>query len=122
MTDLIDRQALLAKMREAEASAADGEKRNPDDPEWATIHECYGDMIRMVTDAPSALIVHPIKPSRPFVIEPEVDNPTGWLNHYKCPECEHEWSGEWDCQVDDDCPNCGTRHISPTRSEETSDA
>lgn len=41
-----------------------------------------------------------------------------WRNHYKCPRCGHEWTDEWDSQCDDDCPNCGNRHISPTSSEE----
>jgi rubrerythrin len=41
-----------------------------------------------------------------------------WRNHYKCPKCSHEWTDEWDSQCDDDCPNCGERHISPTDSED----
>jgi hypothetical protein len=55
MTDLIDRQALLEQMRKMEAEAAAGEKRSPDDTEWPIIHECYGDMVRMVEQAPSAI-------------------------------------------------------------------
>mgnify|MGYP003638782101 FL=1 len=41
-----------------------------------------------------------------------------WLNYYECPECENVWEDEWDCQVDDDCPDCGCRHISPYKSQE----
>jgi hypothetical protein len=37
---------------------------------------------------------------------------TWWTNHYRCPCCRHEWEDGWDAQVDDDCPNCGLRHIS----------
>lgn len=43
-----------------------------------------------------------------------------FTNHYVCPECQHKWQDEWECMVDDDCPACGERHISPTRSEENS--
>jgi len=41
-----------------------------------------------------------------------------FLNHYECPRCGTEWSDSWSCQVDDDCPNCGLRHISATESED----
>lgn len=41
-----------------------------------------------------------------------------FLNHYKCDECTHEWDNEWSCMCDDDCPNCGARHMSPTESED----
>ncbi len=42
-------------------------------------------------------------------------------NHYMCPICEHEWSDELTATCDDDCPRCGTRHISPFDSEEIAD-
>jgi len=38
------------------------------------------------------------------------------LNHYECPRCDCAWSDAWVCQVDDDCPACGLRHISPEDS------
>ena len=41
-----------------------------------------------------------------------------YLNHYRCPRCEKEWSDEWECMCDDDCPHCGCRHISPYKSED----
>ena len=41
-----------------------------------------------------------------------------WLNYYECPECENVWEDQWDCQVDDDCSECGCRHISPSNSTE----
>jgi len=41
-----------------------------------------------------------------------------FLNHYQCPRCDHEWSDEWSCQCDDDCPACGLRHISPADSDD----
>lgn len=40
------------------------------------------------------------------------------LNHYTCPRCGEDWSAAWSCMVDDDCPSCGMRHISPTDSDD----
>jgi len=45
-----------------------------------------------------------------------------FLNHYECPRCDCAWSDAWSCQVDDDCPACGQRHISPEGSFEFDDA
>lgn len=45
-----------------------------------------------------------------------------FLNHYECLRCGTEWSDSWSCQVDDDCPNCGLRHIAPTESEDADGA
>lgn len=42
----------------------------------------------------------------------------GFLNSYLCPECNHWWQDEWTAQVDDDCPRCGHRHVSPCHSED----
>jgi len=52
--------------------------------------------------------------------DPEVvlDEETSRINHYCCPECDHEWADEWSCAVDDDCGNCGCRHITPYFSAE----
>lgn len=47
--------------------------------------------------------------------------PATYLNHYQCPSCDYEWTDEWTCQVDDDCPNCGKRHVSPYYSEDLED-
>jgi len=53
--------------------------------------------------------------------DPEVvldeDEGTSMINHYCCPECDHEWADEWSCAADDDCVNCGARHITPYFSE-----
>ena len=40
-----------------------------------------------------------------------------YLNQYRCPECSTEWTDVWDCAVDDDCPECGERHITAYKSE-----
>lgn len=50
--------------------------------------------------------------------EDDDDNPSGFINHYKCHRCAFEWSDEWSCMVDDDCPECGARHVSPHTSED----
>ena len=47
---------------------------------------------------------------------------TLWLNYYECTRCEYMWEDEWDCQVDDDCPHCGCRHIGPYESREVEPA
>jgi DNA-directed RNA polymerase subunit RPC12/RpoP len=39
-------------------------------------------------------------------------------NHYRCARCGHEWSDEWSATCDDDCPNCGARHMSPYKSDD----
>lgn len=48
----------------------------------------------------------------------EGDEPLTFRNYYRCPGCGHEWDDVWDGQPDDDCPNCGKRHISPYTSED----
>ncbi len=41
-----------------------------------------------------------------------------FLNHYECDRCGREWTDEWSCTCDDDCPHCGARHMSPSDSED----
>jgi len=41
-----------------------------------------------------------------------------FLNHYTCPKCNYYWEDAWDQVVEDDCPQCGFRHVKP---EETTD-
>tara|TARA_R110001583_G_scaffold131365_1_gene283097 strand:+ start:251 stop:472 length:222 start_codon:yes stop_codon:yes gene_type:complete len=43
-----------------------------------------------------------------------------FINYYECDKCGCEWEDEYDCQPDDDCPNCGT-NMSPVRSEDHPD-
>jgi hypothetical protein len=38
-------------------------------------------------------------------------------NHYDCDRCGGDWTDEWSCTCDDDCPHCGARHMSPTDSD-----
>ncbi|GBQ45235.1 hypothetical protein [Komagataeibacter europaeus] len=45
-----------------------------------------------------------------------------FLNHYHCDCCGTDWTDEYPCQVDDDCPKCGDRHISPHRFEDMAHA
>ena len=43
----------------------------------------------------------------------------GWFrNYYRCEACGHEWEDEWSCMCDDDCPECGARHMSPFKSDD----
>ncbi len=39
-------------------------------------------------------------------------------NHYRCDRCGTSWTDEWSCCCDDDCPQCGARHMSPLESED----
>ena len=41
-----------------------------------------------------------------------------FLNHYRCARCGHEWTDEWSCGCDDDCPECSARHMSPAKSDD----
>ncbi len=41
-----------------------------------------------------------------------------FLNCYKCARCGGDWTDEWSCMCDDDCPHCGARHMSPYDSED----
>lgn len=43
-------------------------------------------------------------------------------NFYECDDCGHQWEDVWSCQCDDDCPECGARHMSPYKSEDAEDA
>ena len=40
-----------------------------------------------------------------------------FCNHYKCERCGCEWMDEWSAMSDDDCPDCGYRHMTPFDSE-----
>lgn len=42
-------------------------------------------------------------------------------NHYDCPRCCTTWTDTWSSQCDDDCPQCGLRHISPSFSDDVRD-
>ena len=41
-----------------------------------------------------------------------------FLNYYTCDRCGDDWTDEWSCTCDDDCPNCGARHMSPDESDD----
>jgi predicted nucleic acid-binding Zn-ribbon protein len=40
-----------------------------------------------------------------------------FLNYYTCARCGEDWTDEWSCMCDDDCPHCGARHMSPDDSD-----
>jgi len=39
-------------------------------------------------------------------------------NYYECAKCGAFWTDEWSCMCDDDCRQCGARHMSPLRSDD----
>ena len=39
-------------------------------------------------------------------------------NTYQCPECEVVWADIWSSCVENDCENCGERHLTPIKSVE----
>lgn len=39
-----------------------------------------------------------------------------FVNHYRCEDCDEDWSDAWCCCCDDECPTCGVDH-SPEESE-----
>ena len=38
-------------------------------------------------------------------------------NYYECDLCFTEWTDEWSCGCDDECPNCGARDMAPCESQ-----
>jgi hypothetical protein len=42
-------------------------------------------------------------------------------NEYKCVDCGSKWTDEWSCMCDDDCRQCGARHMSPEDSDDLSE-
>lgn len=45
------------------------------------------------------------------------ENPDRFTNHYHCTRCDTQWSDNWSCMCDDDCPKCGLT-MTPIDSEE----
>jgi hypothetical protein len=41
-----------------------------------------------------------------------------FLNHYICDRCDSPWADAWWCMCDDDCPRCGSRHLTPFKSDD----
>ncbi|MFZ0525389.1 MAG: hypothetical protein WA776_12140 [Xanthobacteraceae bacterium] len=41
-----------------------------------------------------------------------------YRSYYECDRCGYEWQDEWSCMCDDDCPECGARHMSPHHGDE----
>ncbi len=44
-----------------------------------------------------------------------------FLNFYHCARCGAHWTDIWSAQCDDDCPECGARHMSPYKSEDVAE-
>jgi DNA-directed RNA polymerase subunit RPC12/RpoP len=41
-----------------------------------------------------------------------------YRNYYTCARCGSDWADEWSCTCDDDCPECGARHMTPRESDD----
>lgn len=62
----------------------------------------------------------------PSMSEPDPTDPdhqdeeeeTEYENHYECYRCAYTWTDVWTAMCDDDCPECGARHVSPHDSIE----
>lgn len=90
---------LLGKM------AADGE---PDASVPATFTGNDGSTVSPLTRA--ALMQHPAFAGLNTDTE---GNPCVWRNSYTCRSCTSEqidWTDDWSCGCDDECPNCGESH------------
>lgn len=46
--------------------------------------------------------------------------PCRFTNHYRCDACDVEWSDQWSCACDDECPECGA-DVSPHDYDEEGD-
>jgi rubrerythrin len=53
-----------------------------------------------------------------MVEKDEDEGESTFRNYYRCASCGFEWTDVWSCQCDDDCPQCGARHMSPYKSED----
>lgn len=38
---------------------------------------------------------------------------------YRCPQCGHDWTEQWSCACDSECPSCGLKNITALSWEET---
>lgn len=41
-----------------------------------------------------------------------------FCNYYECARCGYDWTDEWSCTCEDDCPDCGFRHMTPYNSDD----
>jgi hypothetical protein len=37
-------------------------------------------------------------------------------NFYECDRCGDDWTDEWSCMCDDECPHCGARDMTPYKA------
>lgn len=79
----------------------------------ATLEVLYAAALELERNTPTLVVVEAT-----FGEDEKEEEALRFLNHYKCPNCSSEWSVKWECQVDDECGECGTRHVSPYASED----
>ena len=41
-----------------------------------------------------------------------------FINFYECERCDRDWTDEWSCICDDECPYCGLRDMTAHKSED----
>ena len=58
------------------------------------------------------------KPDCAHQFKDESECQPAFRNVYKCERCGYGWEDVWSCGCDDDCPQCGARHMSPVESDE----
>jgi hypothetical protein len=47
-----------------------------------------------------------------MIAKMKVSGSMAWYrNYYRCARRDYEWQDEWSCVCDDDCPDCGARHM-----------
>jgi hypothetical protein len=79
-------------------AATHGDDNDSDDECTACVRNLQGDIVELCDECEQ--------------------NAPEFVNYYRCPACNHEWDDVWTAQCDDDCPECGQRHISPYNSED----
>lgn len=96
--DVREIDALIVKLAQAEAS-----------PSRAVEFWLGGPLSQVFTPPP---------PVRDLDAPDGEEETTLFRNFYKCARCKYKWTDEWSAMCDDDCPQCGKRHMTPYKSEE----
>lgn len=47
--------------------------------------------------------------------------PCFYVNHYRCRECNNDWTDQWSCACDDECSGCG-KDFSPIESVDVTES
>lgn len=116
----------IENLRDALASIEEnGERR---EGEKAHIEQRLAQLLKLREELWPGRFDEAPEPTTPKIEDDEEEEEGWFLNHYRCDECIDpesdpengellEWSDEWSCQCDDECPECG-RAFSPYKSED----